>query len=137
MTAHIVQQGMIFKIGGLFQWLGAVEQHWRAYGDQHFVAQFVGPEPGPVALTIVNRHIHIVGQGAELGIHRLDPHIDIGILLTEFCQTRHQPLNGKAGRHADSQGTHGATSQQPVSGIRQLGKNILDIEEVALPFFGQ
>ncbi len=133
----VVQQGMPGQIVRRAQRFGAGQQQGRADGDQVFGMQFVTTQSGPVATAIVDGHVHVIGERSLVHVDGLDPHVDIGVTLAEFDQPGHQPLDGKARLQADGERPFGTARQQLVGRFRNGGKDILDIEKIALPLLGQ
>ncbi|MNF78377.1 hypothetical protein D3C85_1064650 [compost metagenome] len=99
--------------------------------------QLVRAQSGPVATAVVDGHVHVVGQGSLVHVHRLDPHIDVGVALAELHQPGHQPLDGETRLQGDGERPLGAAGQQLVGGLGDGGEDVLDVEEVALPLLGQ
>ncbi|MNH21113.1 hypothetical protein D3C79_809100 [compost metagenome] len=132
-----MQQGVPDQILRGAQRLGAGQQQRRADRDQVFGVQLVTAQSRPVAATIVDGHVHVIGERAFVHVHRLDPHVYVRMAFAELHQPGHQPLDGKARLQADGERALGAAGQQLVGRLGDGGEDVLDVEEVTLPLLGQ
>ena len=68
-----------------------------------FSAQLHGIQTGPVAVTMSDRHVHILASEVDVVHHCRHTQIDLGVHLGEFTEPMNEPLRRKIWRCANGQ----------------------------------
>ncbi len=123
------------QVVGSAQGMRTLEEARIAHGEHHLgaVGQPMHHEPGVDAGSVTDSEIHILTVKIDKPIRRVDAHLDVGVLVVEAIEPRHQPLGGESGHDADHQCRVRIVRAKERGGLSQLVEPFPERNQAGLP----